>query len=62
VAFGLGTHRCLGMGVARSEMAVGINALVDAFPKMRLDPAAPPPVLTGGLEQRGISGLPVLLR
>jgi len=62
VAFGLGTHRCLGMGVARSEIAVGINALMDAFPNMRLDPAAPPPVLTGGLEQRGMSGLPVLLR
>jgi cytochrome P450 len=61
MAFGLGTHRCLGMNVARVEIAVGINALLDAFPKLRLDPAAPAPFLTGGLEQRGISGLPVLL-
>ena len=62
VAFGLGTHRCLGMSVARSEIAVGINALLDAFPNMRFDPTAPAPVLTGGLEQRGVSGLRVLLR
>jgi cytochrome P450 len=61
MAFGLGTHRCLGMNVARVEIGVGINALLDAFPNLRLDPAAPTPFLTGGLEQRGISGLPVLL-
>jgi cytochrome P450 len=61
LAFGLGTHRCLGMNVAKVEISVGINALLDAFPNMRLDPAAEAPFLTGGLEQRGISGLPVLL-
>lgn len=62
LAFGLGTHRCLGMNVARVEIGVGINALLDAFPNLRLDPNEPAPFLTGGLEQRGISGLPVLLR
>jgi cytochrome P450 len=62
MAFGLGTHRCLGMNVARVEMEVGINALLDAFPKLRLDPNAPAPFITGGLEQQGPSGLPVLLR
>lgn len=61
-AFGLGTHRCLGMNVARVEMSRGINALLDAFPTLRLDPGAPAPFLTGGLEQRGPSALPVLLR
>lgn len=62
MAFGLGAHRCLGMNVARVEIARGIGALLDAFPNLRLDPDAPAPFLTGGLEQRGISGLPVLLR
>lgn len=62
MAFGLGTHRCLGMNVARVEINRGINALLDHFPNLRLDPAAPAPFMTGGLEQQGVSGLPVLLR
>lgn len=62
MAFGLGTHRCLGMNVARVEIEIGINALFDAFPRLRLDPDAPEPFMTGGLEQQGVSGLPVLLR
>lgn len=62
MAFGLGTHRCLGMNVARVEIDRGVNALLDAFPNIRLDPAAPEPFMTGGLEQQGVSGLPVLLK
>jgi len=62
MAFGLGTHRCLGMNVARVEIETGINALLDTFPNLRLDPDAPEPFITGGLEQQGVSGLPVLLR
>ncbi len=62
MAFGLGTHRCLGMNVARVEIETGINALMDAFPNLRLDPDAEVPFMTGGLEQQGPSGLPVLLR
>jgi cytochrome P450 len=61
LAFGVGAHQCLGMNVARGELSVGINALLDAFPNLRLDPSAPEPCLAGGLEQRGISALPVLL-
>lgn len=61
LAFGLGHHQCLGMNVARNEMSAGINALLDAFPNLRLDPDAPTPCLAGGLEQRGVSALPVLL-
>jgi cytochrome P450 len=62
LAFGMGTHRCLGMNVAKVEIELGIGALMDAFPKMRLDPDKEMPFLTGGLEQRGVSGLPVLLK
>ena len=61
LAFGVGQHQCLGMNVARNEMSVGINALLDAFPKLQLDPNAPAPYLAGGLEQRGLSAIPVLL-
>jgi cytochrome P450 len=61
VGFGIGPHQCLGMNVARSEINVGLNALFDRFPDMRLDPGQPAPQLTGGLEQRGMSAIPVLL-
>jgi cytochrome P450 len=61
LAFGVGQHQCLGMNVARNEMSVGINLLLDAFPHMQLDPNAPAPYLAGGLEQRGVSALPVVL-
>jgi cytochrome P450 len=62
LGFGVGTHLCLGRDVGRSEINVGLNALLDAFPDLRLDPSEPAPYLTGGLEQRGMSAIPVLLR
>lgn len=62
LAFGIGQHQCLGINVARSEINLGFNALLDAFPNLRLDPGAQSPYLTGGLEQRGMSAIPVLLR
>ncbi len=62
LAFGIGPHHCLGQYVARQEMRTAINALLDRCPNMRLDPNAPAPRLMGGLEQRGMSALHVLLR
>ena len=62
LGFGMGPHLCLGQHVARQMMSVAINRLLDRFPAMRLDPAAPAPRLTGGLEQRGMSAIPVLFR
>ncbi len=61
LGFGIGQHRCLGLNVAKQEMFAGISALLDAFPNLRLDPDAEVPFITGGLEQRGPSALPVLL-
>jgi cytochrome P450 len=58
---GLGPHRCLGREVAIQEMAAAINGLMDRWPRLRLDPEQPPPVYMG-LEHRGMSALPVLLR
>ena len=62
LGFGVGHHMCLGRDVGRTEIAVGLNALFDTFPNIRLDPDAEAPFLTGGLEQRGMSSVPVLLR
>ncbi len=61
LGFGMGPHRCLGMEVAKQEMIVAINGLMDRFPNLRLDTRAPQPELMGGLEQRGMSAIPVTL-
>ncbi len=62
LGWGMGVHQCMGMNVAKVEIIAAINGLLDNFPNLRLDPNQPAPFLTGGLEQRGISALPVLLR
>ncbi|MCB2047740.1 MAG: cytochrome P450 [Novosphingobium sp.] len=60
MGFGFGPHRCLGMDVAKQEMVLAINGLMDRFPNMRLDPDMPAPIF-GGLEHRGMTSLPVVL-
>jgi cytochrome P450 len=62
LGFSIGPHQCLGMNVAKAEMTVAINALIDHFPRLRLDPDAPEPQLVGALEGRGMTAVPVLLR
>jgi cytochrome P450 len=59
LAFGGGPHICLGMHVARAEMSVGIGALLDRLPNLRLDPDAEPPALIGFYE-RGVTEIPVV--
>jgi len=61
LGLGIGQHRCLGINVAHAELSAALTALLDAFPRLRLDPDAEVPCLTGGIEQRGVSTLPVLL-
>ena len=59
MAFGTGQHQCLGMHLARLELSVGINEILDRLPNLRLDPDAPAPVIEG-LAFRGPQALPVL--
>jgi cytochrome P450 len=59
LGFGGGPHICLGMHVARAEMIVGINALLDRLPDLRLDPDADPPEIIG-MYERGATELPVV--
>jgi cytochrome P450 len=59
LAFGSGPHVCLGMHVAKAEMTVGINALLDRLPNLRLDPDAEPPRVIG-MYERGVMDIPVL--
>jgi cytochrome P450 len=58
LAFGGGPHVCLGMHVARAEMAVGIGALLDRLPNLRLDPDAEPPQIIG-MYERGATEIQV---
>jgi cytochrome P450 len=59
MAFGTGQHQCLGMHLARLELRVGLEAILDRLPNLRLDPDAEPPLIQG-LAFRGPTTLPVL--
>jgi cytochrome P450 len=59
VAFGTGQHQCLGMHLARLEMRVGLEAIIDRLPNLRLDPDWPAPVIEG-FAFRGPDALHVL--
>jgi cytochrome P450 len=47
VAFGTGQHQCLGMHLARLELRVGLDAIIDRLPNLRLDPDTPAPTIQG---------------
>jgi cytochrome P450 len=59
MAFGTGPHQCLGMHLARLELRIGLDAILERLPDLRLDPAQPSPVIQG-LAFRGPTALPVL--
>jgi cytochrome P450 len=59
LSFGDGPHMCLGMHLARLEMAMLLDAVLDRLPRLRLDPAAEDPHVHG-LVFRSPPELPVL--
>lgn len=59
LGFAGGPHVCLGMHVARAEMWVAMNAVLDRLPNLQLDPDVPN-VRIIGLEHRGPNGIPVI--
>lgn len=47
IAFGAGPHMCLGIHLARLELKVAVNRLLDRLPALRLDPAGDDPHIHG---------------
>ena len=61
LAFGTGQHQCLGMHLARLELRVGLDTILDRLPNLRLDPDADPEqVVIEGYAFRGPRALPVV--
>ena len=47
MSFAFGPHRCLGMHLARTEMRVVTETVLDRLPNLRLDPEAEDVHITG---------------
>ena len=59
IAWGHGPHVCLGMHLARMEMRVAVNVLLDRLPNLRLDPDGNDPHIRGQVF-RSPTSLPVV--
>jgi cytochrome P450 len=59
ISFGHGPHACLGTHLARIEMRVALNLLLDRLPDLRLDPDGDDPHIRGQVF-RSPTSLPVL--
>ena len=59
MAFGFGSHVCIGQHLARMELVMALNTLLDRLPNLRLDPDNEPPVVTG-LAMRGAHSVHVV--
>jgi cytochrome P450 len=59
ISFGQGPHACIGTHLARLEMRVSLNLLLDRLPNLRLDPDGDDPHIRGQIF-RSPTSLPVL--
>jgi cytochrome P450 len=59
LAFGAGSHACLGMTIARRELEISLGRLVRRMPRLRLDEERPVRRQANSLVFRGLESLPV---
>lgn len=57
--FGFGPHMCIGQFVAKVELQCAVNAILDLFPNVRLDPEQPAPKVEGAM-LRGAAAVHVI--
>lgn len=61
MTFGHGVHACPGAQTGRLEMRIGLSAILERLPDIRLaDPSAPHAYKFGGTETAGITSLPAV--
>ncbi|OJT24472.1 hypothetical protein BO221_15080 [Archangium sp. Cb G35] len=58
-SFGFGAHHCMGAGLSRRELEIGITVLLERFPQLRLDETRPPKLKCHSLTFRGFDSLPL---
>jgi cytochrome P450 len=61
LGFGNGAHFCIGSHLARMEGRIALNRLMDRFPKLFIDPTAPP-VFFPTQDLIGVQSLPVRIK
>ena len=59
LAFGSGSHQCLGMNLGRRELAISLGRLVQRMPRLRHDKERPLRRRIDSLALRGLESLPV---
>jgi cytochrome P450 len=57
--FGFGPHMCVGLWLAKAEIEVAIDVMLDLMPNLRFDPAYPKPEIKG-VQMRGPEALHVI--
>lgn len=57
--FGFGPHMCVGLFIAKAEIDIAVNAMLDMMPDLRFDPAYPRPVIRG-VQLRGPEAVHVI--
>lgn len=61
LGFGGGPHRCLGSHIARMELRIALQEMVEIMPHFEIDASAPAPVFRYGLIF-GMESLPLVIR
>jgi cytochrome P450 len=59
VFFGFGVHKCLGIHLARQEIGVAFDELLNRFPHYQVDPARATRAILSNV--RGVASLPIVL-